>query len=195
MKKIQKNKELKRLAILDAARAAFLSEGYVLANMDKIALEAQITKQTLYRYFPSKVDLFKATLKWMGERINSQFSDHLTHPDIKQALLSFATDFIYFHLSEEHIATMRLLIAESPKDADITSCFMSVGPDETDLALTHFFTERFGIEDTESIISIWTGMLLSLRSGVLVGMPKPDDKLIKKHVNDSTAFLLAALSK
>lgn len=193
MGKIEANKERKRRDILIAAQEVFLSEGYVSASMDKIAAQAQMTKQTVYRYFPSKVDLFQATLRQMGQGLDDSFLVHLQNPDSREALLGFAESFIRFHLSDEHIATFRLLVSESAKAPEITSIFLSAGPDDTEAKLSAFFSERFNVEEARSLVLLWTGMLLSLRSGVLVGMQKPGMQL-NDHAREATDFLLAAIS-
>jgi TetR/AcrR family transcriptional regulator, mexJK operon transcriptional repressor len=192
MGKIEQNKERKKRAILAAAQEIFLSEGYVLTSMDKIAAQAQMTKQTVYRYFSSKIELFQATLSEMGENIEDDFHTHLENADTREALLGFARDFIRFHLSDEHIATYRLLVAESGKAPEITRSFLSVGPDETEAALSSFFSKRINVKETESIIRLWTGMLLEPRSGVLVGMEKPSREQINSYAQVATDFLLAA---
>lgn len=194
MGKIEQNKERKRRAILEAAQGIFLSEGYVLASMDRIAAGAKMTKQTVYRYFPSKKELFQATLSQMGKSYGEGFAVHLENPDTREALLGFAKSFVHVHLSDEHIAIFRLLVAESTKAPEVTSSFLSVGPHDTDAALSSFLSERFNIEDTKTAIRLWTGMLLALRSGVLMGMQKPGKQQIDKHAIDATDFLLAAIS-
>lgn len=194
MGKIEQNKERKRQAILKAAKRTFLSEGYVLSSMDKVAGEAGVTKQTVYRYFPSKVDLFQATLNQMGESYDERIAVHLEEIDTREALLGFARDFIRFHLSDEHIATFRLLISEGTKSPEAIRCFLPIGPDDTDAALSSFFTERFNLDDTTSIVRLWTGMLLALRNGVLMGMQQPSQLQIDEHARDATSFLLAAIS-
>lgn len=45
-------------SILDAAQKVFASKGYLKATMDEIALEAEVTKPTIYLYFKAKDDLF-----------------------------------------------------------------------------------------------------------------------------------------
>ena len=193
MGKIEQNKERKKSAILAAAQDIFLSEGYVLTSMDKVAAEAQVTKQTVYRYFSSKADLFQATLKQMGKSESEEAFIHLKNPDTQKALLGFAGDFIRFHLSDKHIATFRLLVAEGGKAPDIACSFLSVGPNDTEAALTAFFSERLNIEEPESIIRLWTGMLLEPRAGVLIGMEKPGKQQIDSHAEAATDFLLAAV--
>lgn len=99
-----------------------------------------------------------------------------------------------FHLSDEHIATLKLLIADNGKSPAILESFMSVGENETDIALAQFFMDRFDTEDVATKVTLWTGMLLSLRGGVLMGMAKPNLQDIEQHARVSTEFLLAALS-
>ena len=194
MSKIEQNKEKKRRAILTAAQSIFLSEGFVLSSMDRISAAAGMTKQTVYRYFPSKTELFQATLQHMGERFDEQYASHLDNPDIRTALLSFAKDFIAFHISDEHIDTFRLLVAEGGKAPEIISSFMSVGPDNTDTALSDFFAGRLNLEKTATPIRLWTGMLLEPRSAVLMGKEKPDQDQIGQYAREATDFLLAAVA-
>ncbi|KZL13794.1 TetR/AcrR family transcriptional regulator [Pseudovibrio sp. Ad37] len=195
MGKIEQNKEKKRRAILEAAQHVFLSEGYILASMDKIADQAQVTKQTVYRYFSSKIDLFQATLMHMGSDSEDNFFDHLKKPDRKDALEGFGVSFIHAHLSSNHLSTFRLLVAESAKAPEITSTFFSVGPNETDTTLAAFFTDRLGLAEPDTAVRLWTSMLLGFRDCVLMGMPRPSDQQIEQHVKAATELLLANTAK
>ncbi|WP_019616771.1 TetR/AcrR family transcriptional regulator [Psychromonas ossibalaenae] len=195
MGKIEQNKEKKRRVIIEAAQNIFLSEGYTLASMDKIAALAKVTKQTVYRYFPSKVDLFQATLNQMGEMQGGSFRSHLQKTDTNDALNEFAKGFIQAHLSSQHLATIRLLIAEGGKAPEITRSFCAVGPDQTAAQLSAFFTERLGIKDTESTVRLWISMLLAYRTGTLIGLESPTEQQIEEHARKATDFLLAAAAQ
>src|SRR5262245_47308058 len=48
----------KRTAILEAATAAFLQTGYRGTSMDEIAASAGVSKQTVYKHFVDKENLF-----------------------------------------------------------------------------------------------------------------------------------------
>jgi AcrR family transcriptional regulator len=52
----EKNQRIQ--SILAAAQRVFFSKGYLKATMDEIALEAEVTKPTVYLYFKTKDDLF-----------------------------------------------------------------------------------------------------------------------------------------
>ncbi|WP_029003604.1 TetR/AcrR family transcriptional regulator [Azorhizobium doebereinerae] len=50
----------RRAGILKAALRLFQAEGYAGTTTEMVAAEARISKQTLYRLFPSKAELFRA---------------------------------------------------------------------------------------------------------------------------------------
>lgn len=59
----QREKERRRNEIIDAAEKVFFSKGMENATMDDIAEQAELSKGTLYIYFPSKEDLYLAITK------------------------------------------------------------------------------------------------------------------------------------
>jgi AcrR family transcriptional regulator len=59
----QREKERRRTDIVDAAEKVFFSKGMENATMDEVAEEAELSKGTLYIYFPSKEDLYLAITK------------------------------------------------------------------------------------------------------------------------------------
>jgi len=50
-------------SILDAARRIVLADGLAQAKMSDIATEAKVSTATVYAYFPSKDDLFRAVVE------------------------------------------------------------------------------------------------------------------------------------
>lgn len=190
MSKIEQNKKRKEQAILEAAQQAFLGEGYVLASMDKIAKSAQVTKQTVYRYYPSKILLFKATLKYMGKHAQFDFCDHLENADTEQALTNFAAGFIKAHISSTHLATYRLLVSESNKAPEIVQSFMEIGADDTQQQLIDFFQKRLKLEKPEQKAKMWSAMLLAYRDEVLFGLLQPADEEIQNYAVGCVQFLL-----
>lgn len=59
----QRRKEARPGEILDAALEVFSAKGFSAARPDEIAALAGISKGTLYLYFPSKEELFKAMVR------------------------------------------------------------------------------------------------------------------------------------
>lgn len=56
----QRETELRKQIILEAAEHLFLSEGYEKTTMDEIARQSEFSKGTLYNYFKSKDELYLA---------------------------------------------------------------------------------------------------------------------------------------
>lgn len=54
----EKEKQIRRNDIIDAAEKVIFSKGYDLATMDDIAKEAEFSKRTVYIYFNSKEQLY-----------------------------------------------------------------------------------------------------------------------------------------
>ncbi|UWQ93081.1 TetR/AcrR family transcriptional regulator [Rhodobacteraceae bacterium M382] len=191
---MDERREAKRLSILTAAREEFLSAGYEAASMDRIAASASVTKQTVYRYFPSKIELFEAAVRFIGESSTATFARHLENPDSKEALVGFAEGFIRWHLEDEPLRVFRLLVAESAKSPEIVETFFAAAPDETDAALTKFFSERLGIADPEGPLLMWTSTLLAFRDNVLLGRERPDDQKIAWLAEAATRVLITEIA-
>lgn len=196
MSKLEQNKAFKRSLIIRAAEEVFLSEGYQMANMDKVAQKAQMTKQTLYRYFPSKLQLFEALLQHLGQQEGTDFVDCLEEPDSHIALARFAKGFVRFHLTDTHLSVYRLLVAESQHSPEAVKTFFAVGSNQVELKLKAFFSERYPhLVEVDQTITLWTGMLLSLRSGALVGMEKPTQEECDRHAEAATRWMLSAIAQ
>lgn len=58
-----RRKEARPTEILDAALEEFVVKGFAAARLDDIARRAGCTKGTIFLYFPTKEDLFKATVR------------------------------------------------------------------------------------------------------------------------------------
>ncbi len=58
----------KRAAILKAAAGEFISHGFDLTSMDRIAETANVSKRTVYNHFSSKDDLFQAIVRELMQR-------------------------------------------------------------------------------------------------------------------------------
>nr|WP_320193162.1 TetR/AcrR family transcriptional regulator [uncultured Desulfobacter sp.] len=196
MKKIEQNKQLKIQRIHKAAQELFQSNGFIGTSMDKIAEQAHVTKQTVYRYFESKEALFKSALEAQRLAMNNDFLDALDLEDTTKALNTFAIGFVERHLSKAHLANIRLLVSEGPKVPEITRAFYAVGPTRTKTRLALFFKERFNIEDAQYEIDVFLSILLSMRMTVLTGLVAPPSPAkIRQHAVKAVKTILKLLDK
>lgn len=85
----------KRASILGAAESIFCRDGFAAANIDVIALEAGVSRQTIYNHHGDKEGLFIAVVSHATDRANAGFFAALArfpdHPsDLKGELTAFA---------------------------------------------------------------------------------------------------------
>jgi AcrR family transcriptional regulator len=58
----QRRKDARPLELLDAALDLFVEKGFAAARAEEVAQRAGVSKGTLYLYYPSKEELFKAVI-------------------------------------------------------------------------------------------------------------------------------------
>jgi AcrR family transcriptional regulator len=68
----KREKRQRAQSILDAATKVFLAKGYTKTTMDDIALEAEITKPTIYQYFETKEQLYFSLMAPFIEELGRQ---------------------------------------------------------------------------------------------------------------------------
>jgi TetR/AcrR family transcriptional regulator len=70
--KRERRKEARPGELLEAALALFVEKGFAATRVEEVAARAGVSKGTLFLYFPSKEDLFKAVVR---ETISGRFSE------------------------------------------------------------------------------------------------------------------------
>ncbi|TIU05084.1 MAG: TetR/AcrR family transcriptional regulator, partial [Mesorhizobium sp.] len=63
--------EAKRISIMEAAGEVFCRESFAGANIDMIAAEAGVSRQTIYNHHGDKEKLFVAIVRDLTERCNA----------------------------------------------------------------------------------------------------------------------------
>ncbi|MGC3954382.1 MAG: TetR/AcrR family transcriptional regulator [Propionicimonas sp.] len=106
----------KRQQIIDAARELFLENGFAGSSMDAVVARAGVSKQTLYRYFPSKTELLAAVL---ASEVDTSgiFSGPPPQPEtaaeLRVALIGIAHTLTHEMLSTRRLALIRLVLGEA----------------------------------------------------------------------------------
>jgi AcrR family transcriptional regulator len=101
--------------ILEAALASFAEKGFAGTRMDDIAQRAGITKGTIYLYFKSKEELFKALARQsIGERI-AAITQQLEGADgpAAEQLRFVLTTLGHFASTSDRVVLPRVLLAEA----------------------------------------------------------------------------------
>ncbi|GAA2847838.1 transcriptional regulator [Actinoplanes cyaneus] len=90
----RRRSEGKQAAVLDAAQALFLAEGYEGTTVDAIAARAQVSKRTVYDHFGDKETIFLRVLQRVTDAlvgtVRTAIDEELAPGrDLREALLGF----------------------------------------------------------------------------------------------------------
>ena len=104
----------KRQAIVDAAIAEFREHGFEVANMDRIAGRAQVSKRTVYNHFSGKDALFDAILErlWVATEAKLKLSYRADRP-LREQLLTLVEQKLAMSDDPQFLDLARVLIAEA----------------------------------------------------------------------------------
>ncbi|MEV6979452.1 TetR/AcrR family transcriptional regulator [Kitasatospora sp. NPDC093806] len=135
----------KRQAIIDAALAEFLAEGYSAASMDTITGRSGVSKATIYKHFGSKERLFLAVV---GGVLPTTYAD-LTPPartladapDLRTALVRHADELTRILLRPEIMLLRRLVIGEIDRFPQLGQLWYRVTYDMNNAPLVELLTE------------------------------------------------------
>ncbi|GLW47505.1 transcriptional regulator [Streptomyces sp. NBRC 14336] len=125
--------ELKRQAIVRAARELFLREGFGV-GMDAIATEAGVSKVTVYNHFGSKEALFTAVITGaLDEPLAGDASAALERlpeaGDLRMALLDAARSWVRSVRTNDEVAALRNLVAaEAHRFPELGRAWQQHGP-------------------------------------------------------------------
>ncbi len=135
----------KRVSILDAATHVFSREGYAGANIDMIAVEAGVSRRTIYNHHGDKEKLFVAVVHALTERANAGiFATLGTFPDqpadLEAELTEFAARLNRNCLCNADGKYLRKLIeAEGRRYPELFAIWRENGPGKTWAALAARF--------------------------------------------------------
>lgn len=177
------NRGRKRLArIMDAAAELFLRDGYLATSIENVLSESGGSKATLYSYFSTKDDLFRAVIEEAVMRDVPPKLDARREP--KSALTQFIVQRYTELSSPRHRALTRLTIAERERFPDLARKFYESAELGTRSSLLTFFKdlERQGAlpqRSAEEAADFFTGLVTQdwlLRSLLLsdAALPEPE---------------------
>ncbi len=189
----------KREEVLDIASENFLSKGFDGTSINVMAREAGISKESIYRYFGSKEDLFMAVvereLSFYGNGM-LETTNNYQGESFKEALFKVAEATLRLVSTDRTLALRRLVFQMSAKGSKVGSNYYTAGPDTAYRNLIQLFeyykpVAAFPIDKLSRyfLSLVLHRAVLQRECGVLA---KPTEPEIKQHCTEAVEdFLLA----
>ncbi|WP_157248613.1 TetR/AcrR family transcriptional regulator [Nonomuraea typhae] len=188
--------------LLAIAREVFLTQGYPGATMDQVAAQARISKQTLYREYPSKERLYAAVVRdWVDRGYDAMrpHTEALTESaDIRAGLLRLA-HVLHSGVLSEPVLRMRSLVAtESARFPDVAADYVERSWTRNTQLLADALAALAArglikAEDTLAAAQQFTWLVLgdplNRRTLAAQSAPAEDDELARQREEAVTTFL------
>jgi TetR/AcrR family transcriptional regulator, mexJK operon transcriptional repressor len=118
----------KRLAILEAGREVFMASGYRGTSMDEIASVAKVSKQTVYKHFSDKENLFTEIITGDMDRRSDELIRALTDSeDADGDLGQLARRHIASIVKPEVMRVRRMVIGEADRFPELARAWSQSG--------------------------------------------------------------------
>jgi len=122
--------DARREHILAVAAEAFALEGYGITSMSTIAARLGGSKATLYKYFSSKEELFRAVMQRKCEAVIGPLEELAdTSRDPTALLLAFGRIFLSRLCQPDAIEIHRTVHGESQRFPEVARTFFAYGPE------------------------------------------------------------------
>lgn len=125
----------KRRAIIEEATALFLRNGYQGTSMDEVAARAAVSKQTVYKNFADKEQLFTEIVRGVAdrsERVLGELGPVLraarATSDLEPVLTELAGRYLEAVLQPEVLRLRRLVIAEADRFPELARYYYEKAP-------------------------------------------------------------------
>ncbi len=131
LKFVESQQTKKELEVLSVASEYFLSHGYKGTSINAMARDSGISKESIYRYFSSKKELFEAVVaKELAEyKERLQFSNfEYESLSLDDALKRTVESIINAVSSDRTLALRRLIFQETIQSPDIGQYYYEIGP-------------------------------------------------------------------
>jgi len=155
-----------RAAILAAAAGPFLENGYDRTSLAEIARQAGVSKATLFKQFPTKAELFEATVLAAGSMPGTEQAAP-DPADFVGGLMILGTAYVQLLDRREMTDLMRIVIAESPRFPELRERTFDFGTLPVLAALGDFLVAAreagtADIDDADVISAQFLGMIATM---------------------------------
>lgn len=152
--------------VLDGARKVFMADGFEGASVDEIARAAEVSKATLYSYFPDKRLLFMEVARSECARHADRQIEIPEDAGPEQVLMDVARKMMGVILSDFGQKIFRICVAETERFPELGREFFESGPQVERAKLKCYFRKavergELKIEDFDTAAEQWMALCRS----------------------------------
>lgn len=172
---MRKSDETKR-RLLNKARTLFARKGFDATKTSEIARVSEVSEATIYKYFPSKIDLLLATVQM--DKTNATSKEQVEGLSNEALVRQFIEENID-HI-EKHLEQFNILFSEALHYPMISEYYM-----------THFYVKTATEAELEHRILKGDVCCLSDLTTFIVGLNAAIQAVIQhKHIHNGTELIL-----
>jgi AcrR family transcriptional regulator len=195
-------KKSKRERVVAAAAKLFLGEGYGTTGMDAIAMEAGVSKATVYSYYEDKASLFADVMLRMCDDVGGHDVEGLIGDSPEATLKAVAFFGLARVLESLDRRILQRVVAEAKEFPELGKKFWATGPAKLEDFLAAYLADadRRGLLEVEDprraaarFVGLVTGvylmpLLVAVRS-------RPSEQEIRRDLDDVITGFLATLRR
>jgi AcrR family transcriptional regulator len=189
--------ERRRLAMIEAATAAFLAHGYAGASLDMVIERSGGSRRTLYEQFGNKEGLFAVVVETLPARLFALPGIDAPEEDPEADLVRLGRAVVSVLLDEACLDACRMVMAERRRFPELGARFLATGPDRLHAAVaarlaTHAGAGRLAIDDADAAARRLVGAMAgeAVLRALLDGRDRPDEAAIEGRVRAAVATFL-----
>ena len=191
------------MSIIDAAASVFCREGFAGANIDLIAVEAGVSRQTIYNHHRDKEQLFMAVVRDLTERCNAGiFATFASFPDqprdLEADLIGFAVRMNQNCICNRDGRFLRKLIqTEGERYPELFAEWRDQGPGRTWPALAARFARlahagHLAVDDPDVAARQFLALAnAELQTTFMLGGMPTEDEVLQSATHGVRTFLRA----
>ncbi len=191
--------ERRRGELIDVAEKMFLEHGFADTTMQMIAQAAGASKETLYRHFENKEQLFAEIVSRKARLISGPDAPMTRGGRVETVLSELGVTLLRTILKGEGSFLFRTVVTEAARSPELGNLFYARGPGLTVERLTQYLTEatargELDCEDPILAARLFLGAVVSqfhLRRLFQSAWKPPTEKEIGRHVEAAVSMFMA----
>lgn len=193
-----------RQIIIEAATELFLKHGFLGTNMDEVARNANVSKQTVYSHFGAKAALFLKVIEGMtgsaADTLQQRVSDPVDDRPVEAFLLDFAEQQLAIVMTPHLLQLRRLVIGEAERFPELGKALYARGPQRSierlAKAVAHYHKMgRIDVADAQAAASFFNWLVMGepVNRAMFLGDDAiPPPRALRRHAQESVRIFLAA---